>query len=160
MEPAPEAVEGVPAEPAPVVEAEAPAEDAPQSLATPEAHPASDLQRLTGQSAEMLSLYGQITTLVQQHLAQLAETADRLRVELDRETDRLGELRSERDALDRELDTLRTERDSLRQDLERMVENGLARRRELAAQIEQLERSRPQPSETHTPATRPWWRFW
>jgi predicted nuclease with TOPRIM domain len=119
----------------------------------------TDLQRLAGQSVEVLSLYGQITGLVQQHLAQLSETAERLRQELDLETERVTSLRAERSALQDELSTLRGERDNLRRDLETMVETGLARRRELAAQIEELERAREATPQAPS-IRRPWWQFW
>src|SRR5689334_22994628 len=109
-------------------------------LAIPETTEPGDLQRLAGQSVEVLDLYGQITSLVQQHLTQLTGTAERLRADLSAETAQVASLQAERIALQQELDTLRSERDHLRQDLETMVQTGLARRRELAAEIEQFER--------------------
>ena len=128
--------------------------DAAQRAGESRDAPGRDLQRLAGQSAEVLSLYARITGLVQQHLTELTETAERLRQQLDRETERVVGVRSERAELERELESLRLERDSLRRELEAMIQTGLARRRELATEIEELARARDQEPPPAAPTAR------
>ena len=132
----------------------------PTDLAVPGPPGPGDLQHLADQSVEVLGLYGQITTLVQHHLTQLTQTAEQLRLELASETAEVGRLQAERTDLAHELETLRHERDSLREELETMVQTGLSRRRELAAEIEQLERARQTAPPGDPARRRRWWQFW
>jgi septal ring factor EnvC (AmiA/AmiB activator) len=133
---------------------------APAELAVAQPRPPGELTHLADQSVEVLDLYAKITTLVQHHLGQLNLTAEQLRDELATQTAQVANLQAEQTGLQQELDTMRQERDTLRQELEDLVRAGLERRRELAGEIEQLERAREEATQRQAAARRRWWQFW
>lgn len=121
--------------------------DAPASEAVEPASPAvpaaedvgSEAQVVVQRSIEVLRVYGEATAAAAQHLCDIATVDTRLRGALEAEVAQLQVVRTERERILGEVETLRRERDVLRVELERLVEVGLARRRQVALEVERLE---------------------